>query len=339
MKITFVGNELPPTERIVTGFRSLDRAMSGNGNLGYPIGTLAEIYGRAGIGKTTVMLALGGLIASRLGGNIAFADLEGQSYDTVANSLDMSGFSGNVDMLRDNDRTTHVEILDNMIEKFRTSEYNVSLLDSVGAFMPPGEMEGSVADANMGRKPFIIGNWTRAMVNIMISKRRSAVLYVTHQHSNIGFVGTHTSGGETKNFMSAIQIELRKKEDFETGWLVEGTVKKNRFGKKDQTFILFIIGGQGVHAGLTAVFECVNLGLAEIERKVVRMDGESYGKVSTLITNWKDESLFTPFHNALISAFPALSVEETTETDSEAPTEEVKTPVKAKRAYKRKSKK
>lgn len=338
MAITFVGNALPQTERIVTGFRSFDRALSGHRILGYPLGTLTEIYGHEGIGKTTVMLSLGGILASKLGGNIAFADLEGQSYDTVSNSLEMGGFVADVDMLRYSETATHVDILDTMIEKFRTSEYNVALLDSVGAFMPPGEVEGSVADSNMGKKPFIIGNWTRAMVNIMINKKRSTCMYVTHQHSNIGFVGTHTSGGETKKFLNALQIELKKKEDFETGWLVEGTVKKNRFGKRNQTFIMFVIGGQGVHAGLTAVFECVNLGLAEVERKTIRMDGKSYGKIANLITNWKDESLFAPFYNSLYGNFPAFTEEETKDDGTEELLEEVPAQVKAKKTRGRKKK-
>jgi RecA/RadA recombinase len=306
MTITFVGNEIPDTERIITGFHSLDKALGNQlkGTLGFPIKTMVEIYGPSGIGKTTYMLSFGGLLAAELGGKIAFADFEGQSKDTVTNSLEMNGFSGELDMLRNSKTTSHYQILDNMIEEFRTPECNVALVDSIGAFMPPGEEEGSVVDANMGQRPRIIGNWTRKMIDILAKpNKRATCMYVSHQHSNIGFIGKHTSGGETKAFLNAIQIELKKKDNYETGWLLEGKISKARHGQVGNYFHVFCVGGQGIHKGLSAVFDCVSAGLATIDRNVVRLDGydSSFGKVARMIETHKDESQFAPFINALMA--------------------------------------
>lgn len=301
MSITFIGDAVPETERIITGFHSLDRALGDKtrGIIGFPIRTLTEIYGQAGIGKTTFMMTLAGMFANQLGGRIAFADLEGQSRDTVSNALEMGGYLGEIDLLRTAKTVTHSNLLDNMIDSFRTPECNVALLDSMGAFMPPGELEGSVDDANMGQKPRIMGNWSRKIVDVLNKSAPKVCMYVSHQHSNIGFVGTHTSGGETKRFLNAVQIELKKKDSHDTGWLLEGRVKKNRYGQADLYFYVFCIGGQGIHPGLSAVFDCVSAGKAEIERNVVKMDGQSYGKVARMIETWRDQDQFAPFVNAL----------------------------------------
>lgn len=316
MSITFLGEEIPETERIITGFHSLDKALGNKKKdvIGFPIKTMVEIYGAAGVGKTTIMLSLAGIFAKELGGKIVFADLEGQSKDTITNSLEMGGFSGELDMLRDEDTLEHYQMLDNMIERFKTDDYNVAILDSIGAFMSPGEQEGSVADANMGKKPFIIGNWTRKVIDVLIRKR-GICMYTSHQHSNIGFVGTHTSGGETKKFLNAVQLEVKRKDDYETGWVLEGRVKKNRYGQVDQYFRVFCIGGQGIHQGLSAVFDCVSAGLATIERNVVKTEDHSFGKVGRMIETWQDESQFAPFINMLKAQ--EIPVEEPEESEPE----------------------
>lgn len=318
MTITFVGNEIPETERIITGFNSLDRALGNKskGALGFPIKTMVEVYGPSGIGKTTFMLSLGGLFAVQLGGKIAFADFEGQSKDTVTNALEMSGFADRLDMLRTNKTAAHYEMLDTMLAEFRTPECNVAMVDSIGAFMPPGEEEGSVVDANMGQRPRIIGNWTRKTIDILNKPQPKVAMYVSHQHSNIGFVGKHTSGGETKAFLNAVQIELKKKDNYETGWQLEGKVTKSRYGQVGSYFYVFCIGGQGVHRGMSAVFDCVSAGLAEIERNVVRMDGQSYGKVARMIETWQDEDQFAPFLNALKATQVRHHEEETEEEEA-----------------------
>lgn len=301
MSITFIGDVIPETERLITGFHSLDKALGNKAtnSLGFPLKTLVEVFGPNGIGKTTFVLSMGGMIANHLGGKIALADFEGQSRDTLVNALEMGGFLGELDMLTTAKTSAHYEMLDNMLAEFKNPDCNVALVDSIGAFMPPGEEEGSVVDANMGQRPRIIGNWTRKIVNILSRPQPKICMYISHQHSNIGFVGTHTSGGETKAFLNAVQISLKRKDSYETGWLLEGKVTKNRYGKAGEFFYVFCIGGQGIHRGLSAVFDCVSAGKAEIERNVVRMDGQSYGKVARMIETHQDTEQFAPFINAL----------------------------------------
>lgn len=330
--ITFVSDTIPETTRLLSGFYSLDKAAGDGKSIGFPIRTMTEIFGPAGLGKTTVMLSLGAIFAKQLGGNIGFADFEGQSLDTVRNSLAMQGFGGEVDLLRTG-ADTQEDVLDNMIEAIQKPEYNVTMLDSIGAFSPVGEIEGSVADANMGAKARIIGNWIRKM-NAALMRKNGVCIYVSHQHPNMGFAGVHTSGGETKGFMNAVQIELKRSQgdEYGDGWLLEGRIRKNRFGKKDSYFHIFVIGGRGAHTGLSAIFDCVGSGLATIDRKAVKMDGVTYGRVARLVEQYEDESLFVPFFNALKSM--EVPTESQLDGDEDAPAEETPKPTPKRRGRK-----
>lgn len=309
MPIKFVNDEIPAIERVVTGFPSLDLALSnGKGDIGYPLRTLTEIFGASGIGKSTFMFSLAAILANELGGKIDFADFEGQSRETLFNAMELNGFDGDIDALRAAKVDTHEKMMDKMIADISGKDCSVAMLDSIGAFSPIAELEGSVADANMGQKARVVGNWSRGMINALLTRKTPATgLYVSHQHSNIGYLGKHTSGGETKNFLNGIKIELRmigKTTDYEGGWVLNGHVLKNRYGRPNRTFYVFIIGGVGAHPGLSAVFDCYYSKLATIDRKVVHLGDKSYGKIPNMIANMNDKELFQPFFDALKGAEP-----------------------------------
>lgn len=313
MPIKFINDEVPPIERVITGFPSFDLALSdGRGNIGYPLRTLTEIFGPSGIGKSTLMFSLAAIISTELGKKkLDFADFEGQSRDTLENALTLNGFEGEIDVLRNTKNNTHEKMMDAMIADVESGKCDVSMLDSIGAFSPISELEGSVADANMGQKARIVGNWSRGMINAILTRKTPATaLYVSHQHSNIGFIGSHTSGGETKNFLNGIKIKLRKMEDYEGGWVLDGKIEKNRYGKPGTHFYVFIIGGVGAHKGLSAVFDCYYNKLATIERKVIHLGDKSYGKIPAMIANMNDAEMFQPFFDALQGAEPVADEEE-----------------------------
>lgn len=313
MPIKFVNDEIPPIERVVTGFPSFDLALSdGKGGLGYPLRVLTEIFGPSGIGKSTLMFSLAGILATQIGKKkIDFADFEGQSRDTLENALALNGFDGEIDVLRNAKVDTHEKMMDRMIGDMMSGACDVAMLDSIGAFSPIAEIEGSVADSNMGQKARVVGNWSRGMINALLTRKGPATgLYVSHQHSNIGFIGSHTSGGETKNFLNGIKIKLRKLEDYDGGWVLDGTVEKNRYGRPKQHFFIFIIGGVGAHTGLSAVFDCYYSKLATIERKVIKLGDKSYGKIPAMIEAKEDADLFKPFFDALNGAEPIVAEDE-----------------------------
>jgi RecA/RadA recombinase len=294
------------------------------------------MYGPKGIGKTSFSLSILGDIANSTGKGISILDFEIQSKETVAGILDNSGFDGSVhyvqNQAKERPEDTVERFVDRMFDKGdgKNSEYryanpDVGLMDSIGGFHPAAEVEGKIGDANMGKKAFEMGQISRRFIrSLQLAENPHTIIMTNHEHPNFQSIGfgnsTITSGGESKKYMSQIRIRLSdayiKKENlkdssisggvkFDGAWLVEGKVNENRFGISDQKFWCFLVGGEGIHAGLTAIMECLILGKAESSAKTlsetatISLDGTSYGKLGKIIRDRKDDELFKAFRNAL----------------------------------------
>lgn len=336
MPITFGGDIPSSTERVSTKSWSFNRALRDVlGNVGYPLRSLVECYGPKGIGKTSFALSILGTVASAQDKGVTILDFEGQANDTVSGILEGTGFDGEVHFIRNkgNERPedTVERFCDRMFDlqkKEKTYENpDVGLMDSIGAFRPMAELEGKIGDANMGLKAREMGQISsRFLRSLQLSKSPGTIWMTNHEHPNmsIGFGNPLpiTSGGETKKYLSQIRIRLTdayvKKETlksaafsgqvkFDGSWLIEGKVNENRFGISDQKFYVYMVGGQGIHAGLTSVIECLIYGYAESsaqalkESATITLDGKSYGKIGKMIRDRNtDPEIFIPFRNALL---------------------------------------
>lgn len=337
MTVTFSGDIPSASERILSKSWSLNRALRDQlGNEGLPLGSLWEIYGPKGTGKTTFSLSVLGDVAAKLNKGVSILDLEIQNRETVKGVLETAGFDGQVYYIQQKQdelsEATVERFCDRMFDiqgKNKTYENpDVGLMDSIGAYRPGAEIEGAIGDANMGIKAREMGQISSRFIrSLQVAKNPHMIFMTNHEHPNmsIGF-GTPapiTSGGETKKYLSQIRVRLteayvgKSPARFEGSWLIEGKVNENRFGISDQKFWCFVIGGQGIHAGLTAVFECLILGYAEASAQALRdstsisLDGMSYGKISKLIRDRNDDELFKAFHNR-------LRVETVVEDDTES---------------------
>lgn len=63
-------------------------------------------------------------------------------------------------------------------------------------------------------------------------------------------------------------------------------------------FYVFMVAGEGLHKGLSALFDCLIYEHAELSR-TIKMDGENYGNLKSFIDNRDDPELFIPFQNKL----------------------------------------
>lgn len=337
MPITFTGDEPTNTERVLTKSWSLNQALRDSlGNVGVPLRSLWELYGPKGLGKTSYSLSILGEVANALNKGVTILDFEIQSKETVAGILDNAGFDGSVHYIqnqaKERPEDTVERFCDRMFDKgdgknaeYRYNNPDVGLFDSIGGFHPAAEVEGKIGDANMGKKAFEMGQISRRLIrSLQLAETPGIIIMTNHEHPNFQSIGfgnsTTTSGGESKKYMSQIRIRLNdafiKKEvlknsafsgsvKFDGSWLVEGIVKENRFGISDQKFWCFLVGGEGIHAGLTAMMECLILGKAESSAKTlsetstISLDGTSYGKLGKIIRDRKDDEMFKAFRNAL----------------------------------------
>lgn len=315
MSISFVGDVFNSTERVLTQCHSLDWALGDAlGNLGYPLRSVTELYGSKGTGKTTFATSIMGIVASKLQKNITLLDWEGQSKETIEGILTAQKFYGTVDYLLNKGKESPEDTLERFVEKITDCEQNVGLMDSLGAFTPSALLEGKIGDANMGVMAREIGQFTSKVVHFTRQADEPGAVFLTnHLHPKIGSMvsGQDTSGGEKKKFLSHVRIDLKRAYignspvDFGESYLLKGHVDHNRFGYPKRDFYVFIVGGQGIHVGLTALWDCVLAGKATLSAKaikdsvVVNLDGQDFGKFRTILKEKDNPEFFVPFVNAL----------------------------------------
>jgi len=297
--------EYPQMDRIPSGLFSYDLATGG----GTPHRTMIEIYGYPGMGKSTLSYYLSGTIAKAKEGSISIADFETLDPEYVQRAVGQSGYEGEVHLAaltrgtgKKSREASGEEVLDELLYKLRETNVVCSVLDSVGALPITAEIEGSVADANVGGRAKVMAKFARSVVFKLRTKEKPAnVLLTNHVHQIIGGRGTVTSGGQVIKHLCGLRFRLSNRTQHNDGSMtVMGKIEKLRYGVKDspQTFQVFIQREQGIHVGLTAVEDCIALGAAKRER-TVSLNDKSYGYFSRLIDNADDEELFEPFIKAL----------------------------------------
>lgn len=339
MTVTFSGDQFESTQRVLTQCHSLDRSLADfKGNFGFPLKSIVEVYGNKGVGKSTFCFSMMATIARQLQKNMTILDWEGQSRDTIEGVLEAQGFFGNVEYISNRPDESSEETVERFLLAVKDDDQNVGLVDSIGGFLPTAYLEGQVSDSSMG----VFARETGRMVNkakqLVISSPSPAAIFMTnHVHPKIGgFVqGNDTAGGVKKRYLSHVRLDVsryfgNKKSpvsgfvSLDGGWLMKGKVDDNRYGFSKGEFVVWMMGGEGIHVGMTALFDCVLSGIAKLSAKAVKesatvsMDGKTYGKLGWILEHRnEDPNFFVPFQNALRE-----NEVEYTEDDSENSEEE-----------------
>ena len=265
-----------------------------------------EVFGPTNCGKSTIVYGLAGLIASDKDRHIALADLEGFDPDFLTTVLENAGFSGDVQYIqRDDDE----EVLDELVSVLRKPQgkYVVGILDSIGAVSPIAEQEGAIGEAVMGRRARILAQFTRKCLKILRNPDAPTIFMINHAYPRIGGKGVDTPGGEVKKYLASMRVQVKRKyykgkyEEFPDGsYIIEGLVIKNRWGYKDNKFWLFVLAGKGIHKGLTAMYDGIQLGLVD-RKRVISIGETKFGYLKDVVTKAQegDDEFFEPFFEVL----------------------------------------
>jgi len=295
--------DIDPIPRVETGFYSLDRAFIGanDEDIGVPYGTGFEIFGVNGVGKSTFVYSLSGLLSVLTENEgIALGDLEGFDTDYLRIVLQNTGFEGKVSIFR---KVRDEETLDKLVDELiQDNGCNIAILDSLGAISPISEQESEIGSANMGRRALAMAQFSRKLLP-RTREFKSTIFITNHWYPRIGSRGYDTPGGEVKKYLLTIRILLKRKEEFPDGsYVLEGKIYKNRWGKSGKKFHVFSLAGKGLHKGMSAIIDGANLDKCPITRTTtVKIGDESYGRISTLVEKAKegDDKFFEPFLEAL----------------------------------------
>lgn len=302
--VTILGASVP-VQRILTGLYSFDHAfINREGDIGFPVGKGVELYGATFTGKSTIVYGLAGMVAKEIGKDIALADFEGFDPKFLQTVLATSGFDGNIFCIQEEEDE---EALDALLGALRDKKYGVGIVDSIGAISPVSEAEGDLGEANMGRRAFLVAQFTRKALKLMRSGEPKTIFMINHAYPRIGGRGMDTPGGEVKKYLSSIRISVKRKyikgkyEEYPDGsYIIEGTVIKNRWGLKDKVFNLFVLSGKGIHIGLTAMYDAINLGFAKRDR-TIKIGDTSFGTMKEVVQKAHEgnDEFFLPFINIL----------------------------------------
>ena len=309
MPVSFMGY-YPERKRLITGLMSFDIAVSGNldrNEFGMPLRCGYHIYStKTGIGKTTCALSLAGIVSGLLKGNIAILPIDTFDIEMAKEIITKSGADGKCEFIFEEKPIDQVEKLRKL---YLEKDTCVSVLDSINAVMSTVVWESKPGDGNMGRDALFLSNHIKHMKRDTVAAKEDKIFIMTNVgFVNMGFVGTHTKGGDAPRSQTSIHIRLEigkignKYIQYPVGRLVTGKVEKNNWGIGGQEFRFFVLGGMGIHKGLTAVFDCLSYGYADVDGRNVSLNGEKLSSVKEMLADYNNDELFMPFIKQLADA-------------------------------------
>lgn len=310
---------LPPIERMRTGLWGLDVALSEGGELGIPLRGIYELYGKPGIGKSSLAYFLAGRRGTKELSTVVLCDLEATAdVPFVVSNLQAANFDGKLYVIRSRDEKkkkeeglrSHEAMLKEAIDKLRDPDVAAVIMDSIGALTPMAELEADLGEGQLGRRGFIMAQASRRLVAwLRNTVEPKLFLAVNHVQTPIGGRGHITPGGDTLKYLAEARVMMYRNEGFDDGTFVtEFKIERLKHGgaDKDRTGFLVIIPGIGLSPELTAMWDCFALGLAERGTTVkMKGAGQSVGYMSKLIEAAKDpegkKKKFHVFFDALAS--------------------------------------
>lgn len=212
-------------EFISFGVPELDKLIADNNSLnvgGLPKNRIVELYGRKGIGKTTLM----SYILPRVVGKILYIDAENAISRVLPdNVLVVRAFI-----------LEHIQGIVN--DALESKAFDVIVVDSIAATTTQQEIDADEGMAQMGFKAKVMSQWMRT-INKYLLNSGTAVVMINQERDTLNPFGikSFTPGGKALPYAATLRIELSSfskdkiiKDKILIGHKIHAKLEKNRLG-------------------------------------------------------------------------------------------------------------
>ncbi len=268
-------------EVIPSGSLALDLAL---GVGGYPRGRIVEIYGPESSGKTTLTIhAIAE--AQKAGLSCAFIDAEHAFDPTYAKNLGVN-LEEMIISQPDNGEAA-LEIADTLV---RSGAIDLIIIDSVAALVPQVELEGGMADNQMGLQARLMSKALRKLTST-VSKTNATVIFINQIRMKIGVMfgsPETTTGGNALKFYASVRLDIRKGTAIKDQEEVLGNetkvkVVKNKVAPPFKIADFEIIYGEGI----SRLGEVIDLG---VKYEIIEKSGSWYAYKGNKIGQGKENA-------------------------------------------------
>lgn len=264
---------------IPTGSLLLDEAL---GVGGYPRGRIVEIYGPESSGKTTLALHAVGECQKK-GGRAAYVDAEHSIDPVYASHLGVD--TDELILSQPDSGEQALEIVGMLAQ---SGAIDMIVVDSVAALVPQAELDGIMADNQVGLQARLMSKAMRKLAGIL-DKTGCLVIFINQLREKVGIVYGNpetTTGGRALKFYSTIRLDIRRSDAIKMGSDIVGNmvrvkVVKNKVAPPFKGCEIEIVYGLGI----SRFGEILNLG---VEQGLIGKSGNWYEINGEKIGNGKE---------------------------------------------------